>query len=312
MHNDLGHPTPYDREGFGYSKLNPAIGITHAFPPAALGFASLSQGTRMPTALELGLRRPGQALRTLPTSLQADPYLKQVVTRTLEVGARLRQSVGVQLTGALFRSVNNDDIVFMRSGIAQAGCCFNIGKTRRQGLELGTRVQRSNWDVRANCAYLDATYQSSGVLFGPLSSQPRSPNTFQPGIRIVTLPRHVFKLSADWRATPSVVLRSVTGFPWAPMVVAGNEGGRRPRKLGNVAAYSLFNARVSWQVSQGWKAYARVNNLLDKRYVNYATGNEDAFPGGVVVKPGDDMGSARFVAPGMGRSFVVGMRYEWR
>lgn len=308
VRNDLGHPTPYDRESFSYSKLNPAIGITHAFTPAALGFANLSQGTRMPTALELGCADPAKPC-TLPTGLQADPYLKQVVTRTLEVGARLRLADGVQLTGALFRSVNNDDIVFMRSGIAQAGFFSNIGKTRRQGLELGTRVQRSNWDVRASYAYLDATYQSSGVLFGPLSTATK-PNAFQPGTRMAALPRHVFKLSADWRATPSVVL----GGDWLAVgsqVTAGNESGTRPM-LGNVAGYSLFNARVSWQVSQGWKAYARVNNLLDKRYVNYATGNEDAFPGGVVVKPGDDMGSARFVAPGMGRSFVVGMRYEWR
>jgi len=308
VRNDLGHPAPYERESFSYSKLNPAIGITHAFTPAATGFASLSQGTRMPTALELGCADPARPC-TLPTGLQADPYLKQVVTRTLELGARLRPAEGVQLTGALFRSVNDDDIAFMRAGITQAGFFNNIGKTRRQGLELSGRVQRGTWDVRANYTYLDATYQSSGVLFGPLSTT-KNPNAFQPGTRMAALPRHVFKLSADWRATPTVVL----GGDWlavGSMVAAGNESGTRP-KLHDVAGYGLFNARVSWQVSAGWKAYLRINNLLDKRYVTYATGNEDAFPGGVVLKPGDDMGSARFVAPGMGRSVTVGMRYEWR
>ncbi|MBS0467605.1 MAG: TonB-dependent receptor, partial [Proteobacteria bacterium] len=135
VRNDLGHPAPYERESFSYRKLNPAIGVTHAFTPAILGFASLSQGTRMPTALELGCADSAKPC-TLPTGLQADPYLKQVVTRTLEFGARLRPAEGVQLTGALFRSVNDDDIAFMRSGIAQAGFFSNIGKTRRQGLEL--------------------------------------------------------------------------------------------------------------------------------------------------------------------------------
>lgn len=308
VRNDLGHPVPYERESFSYRKLNPAIGITHAFMPAAIGFASLSQGTRMPTALELGCADPARPC-TLPTGLQADPYLKQVVTRTLEFGARLRPAEGVQLTGALFRSVNDDDIAFMRSGIAQAGFFSNIGKTRRQGLELSSRVQRSNWDVRASYTYLDATYQSDGVLFGPLSTA-NKPNTFHPGTRMAALPRHMFKLSADWRMTPAVAV----GGDWLALgsqVAAGNESGTR-HKLGDVPGFSLFNARVSWQVSQGWKAYLRVNNLLDKRYVTYVTGNEDAFPGGVVVKPGEDMGSARFVAPGMGRSLVVGMRYEWR
>ena len=73
-----------------------------------------------------------------------------------------------------------------------------------------------------------------------------------------------------------------------------------------------MNARASWQVTQGWKAYVRINNLLDRRYITYATGNEDAFPRGVVVRPGEDLGSARFVAPGLGRHITVGMRYEWR
>jgi len=94
-------------------------------------------------------------------------------------------------------------------------------------------------------------------------------------------------------------------------VAAGNEGGSRP-KLGDVAGYGLLNARASWQVTQGWKAYVRINNLLDRRYITYATGNEDAFPRGVVVRPGEDLGSARFVAPGLGRHITVGMRYEWR
>ena len=308
VRNDLGHPAPYERESFSYRKLNPAIGITHAFTPAAVGFASLSQGTRMPTALELGCADPQQPC-TLPTGLQADPYLKQVVTRTLEFGARLRPAEGVQLTGAVFRSVNDDDIVFMRSGVAQAGFFDNIGKTRRQGLELSARLQRSDWDVRASYGYLDATFRSSGVLFGPLSTT-RRPNQFHPGTRIAALPRHVFKLSADWRATPSVVVGGDL-LAASSQVVAGNEGGSRPT-LGKAAGYSLLNARATWQFSPGWKAYLRVNNVLDKRYVNYVTGNEDAFPGGQIVRPGDDIGSARFVAPGAGRSFLVGVRYEWR
>lgn len=308
VRNDLGHPMPYERESFTYSKINPALGLTHAFTPATLGFASVSQGTRMPTSLELGCADPAQPC-TLPTGLQADPYLKQVVTRTAEVGVRLRPAQGVQFTGVLFRSQNSNDIAFMRAGLGQAGFFDNIGKTRRQGLELSTRVQRGEWDVRASYAYLDATYQSSGVLFGPLSTQD-TPNAFQPGTRLAALPRHVFKLSADWRATPTVVI----GGDWLAVgaqVAAGNESGTRP-ELGKVAGYGLLNARASWQVTPGWKAYVRVNNLLDKRYVSYVTGSEDAFPAGSVVRPGQEMESARFVAPGAGRSVVVGMRYEWR
>lgn len=308
VRNDLGHPDDYERESFSYSKLNPAIGITHAFGKSLIGFANWSQGTRMPSALELGCADPANPC-TLPVGLQADPYLKQVVTRTLEIGARARPMEGVEISGAFFRSVNNDDIAFMRAGISQAGFFDNIGKTRRQGFELSARVRRGDWDWRASYGYLDATYQSSGVLFGPLSTA-KNPNAFHPGTRMAALPRHVFKLSADWRAAPRVVI----GGDWLMVgssVAAGNESGTRP-KLGNVAGFSLFNARASWQFNERWKAYVRVNNLLDKRYATYVVGSEDAFPGGVIVSPGDDMSSARFLAPGAGRSIVVGLRYEWK
>ena len=127
---------------------------------------------------------------------------------------------------------------------------------------------------------------------------------------MAALPRHVFKLSADWRVAPRVVV----GGDWLVVgssVAAGNESGTRP-KLGNVAGFSLLNARASWQFNERWKAYVRVNNLLNRRYATYVVGSEDAFPGGVMVNPGDDMSSARFLAPGAGRSIMVGLRYEWR
>jgi outer membrane receptor protein involved in Fe transport len=307
VRNDLGHPAPLERESFRYRKLNPAIGISHDFSSAVTGFANFSQGSRMPTALELGCANPDKPC-TLPVGLQSDPYLKQVVARTLEVGARLQPAEGVQLSGALFRTISRDDIVFVRAGVSQAGYFTNVPETRRQGLELSARVQRGAWEWQAGYSYLDASYQSGGVLPGPLSTEAR-PNAFGPGTRMAGLPRHVLKLSVDWRAAPGVRL----GGDWlafGSQVVAGNESGIRP-ELGRVAGFGIVNLRAQWQFSERWKAYVRVNNLLDKAYATYATGNEDLFPGGQAVRPGGEVGSARFLAPGVGRTIMVGMRYEW-
>jgi outer membrane receptor protein involved in Fe transport len=307
VRNDLGHPAPLQRESFRYRQLNPAIGISHDFSGAVTGFASLSQGSRMPTALELGCADPDKPC-TLPVGLQSDPYLKQVIARTLEVGARVQPAEGVQLSGALFRTVSRDDIVFVRAGASQAGYFTNVPETRRQGLELSARVQRGAWEWQAGYSYLDATYQSSGVLPGPLSTESR-PNAFGPGTRMTGLPRHVLKLSVDWRAAPGVSL----GGDWlafGSQVVAGNESGTRP-ELGKVAGFGIVNLRAHWQFSERWKAYLRVNNLLNKAYATYGSGNEDLFPGGQAARSGDEVGVARFLAPGMGRAITVGLRYEW-
>jgi outer membrane receptor protein involved in Fe transport len=257
--------------------------------------------------LELGCADPAKPC-VLPTGLQSDPYLKQVVARTAEIGLRAKPFAGAQVSAALFRTDSQDDIIFVRSGVSQAGYFTNIGLTRRQGLELSGKLKTGAWQWRADWAYLDATYQSTGVLPGPLSTATK-PNTFKPGTPIAGLPQQVLKFGFDWRASPTVRV----GADWvisAKQVASGNESGTRP-VLFDAPGYAVVNARASWQVTERWQAYLRVNNVLDKRFETFATGNQDPFPRGVAVQPGQDLGNARFVAPGAPRSLALGLRYEW-
>ncbi len=307
VQNSLGQPAPLTSEAFTYSKFNPAIGLTHELAKNWRVFTQLSQGTRVPTALELGCADPAKPC-TLPTGLQADPYLAQVVARTAEIGARVTPLPGVQFSGALFRTDSRDDIVFVRSGISQGGYFTNVPRTLRQGLELSARWLRAAWQWRADYSYMAATYRSAGELPGPLSTG-EMPNRFRPGTPIAGLPRHVLKLGVDWRARPDLTL----GADWlvsGSQTVAGNEGGSRP-ELGRLAGHSVLNARASWQLSSRWKAYLRVNNLLDERYASFAGGSLDLFPAGRAVQAGEDAKAGRFVAPGAPRSVVIGARYEW-
>jgi outer membrane receptor protein involved in Fe transport len=244
----------------------------------------------------------------LPTGLQSDPYLKQVVARTAEVGFRARPLNGVQLSAALFRTVSQDDIVFVRSGVSQAGYFTNVGKTLRQGLELAARWRQAAWQWRADYSWLQASYRSEGSLPGPLSSAER-PNGFGPGTPIAGLPRQVLKLGVDWQALPNVTLGTDL-LAAGSQVVAGNESGNRP-ELGKLAGYSVLNARAIWQVGSRWQAYLRIGNLLDRRHATFATGNRDLFPAGQALQAGSEAVAARFLAPGAGRALTLGARYEW-
>jgi outer membrane receptor protein involved in Fe transport len=85
-----------------YRKLNPALGMTVG-GKAANVYASASQGNRAPSPIELGCADPNNPC-SLPNAMQGDPFLKQVVTRTLEIGARGR-SGGLQWKVALCDAV---------------------------------------------------------------------------------------------------------------------------------------------------------------------------------------------------------------
>jgi outer membrane receptor protein involved in Fe transport len=307
VRNDLGQPAPLEREAFRYSKLNPAIGATHVLRPGLTVFANLSQGTRVPTALELGCADPVNPC-VLPTGLQADPFLRQVVARTAEFGLRAEPREHVQVSAAVFRTTSRDDIVFLRSGVSQAGFFANVDRTRRQGFEAAVQGRSARLDWLANYSFLDATYRSSFVLPGPLSTDAQ-PNAVTPGTRIAGLPRHLLKFSLDWRATPQLTL----GADWqavASQGVAGNESGSRP-ELGRLPGYAVLHARASWQVSKRLQVYLRVHNVFDRRYASFAAGNLDFFPQGVALQPGAVAQPARFVAPGAPRRGVIGLRYDW-
>jgi len=305
--NELGVPVPLGSESFSYGKFNPALGLTHVFSPVWTAFANLSQGTRVPTAIELGCADPTHPC-VLPTGLQSDPYLKQVVARTLEVGLRARLDNGLQFASALFRTRSQDDIAFVRSGVSQAGYFTNVGETLREGLELSTRWSRGDWQWYAHYTYLRATYESPAILQGPLST-PERPNLILPGAPIAGLPRQQLKLGGEWRASPVVHLGADL-VVMGPQAVAGNESGNRP-ELGRIGGSAVINAHASWRFHPRWEAYLRINNLTDRRYATYGAGNDDFFPAGRQLQPGDSRLPSLFIAPGAPRSYWVGLRYEW-
>ena len=307
LRNELDSGTGPATESFSYSKLNPSFGATHAVSSALTLFGNWSQGTRVPTSLELGCADPAQPC-VLPTGLQADPYLKQVVARTLEFGLRARPAAGTEVSAALFRTASKDDLVFVRPGVSQGGYFTNIDRTLRRGLELSARVSAGNWSWQGAYTRLQAVYLGDGALQGPLSTQ-AEPNRFSSGTPIAGLPGHAFKASVFWRPTPKLNLGADV-VASSSQTVAGNESGARP-ELGRLAGYELLHLRASYQVTPRWQTYLRVNNATDKRYASFAGSNRDLFPAGRAVQPGEETSAARFLAPGAGRAIMVGARYEW-
>ncbi|MES2019380.1 MAG: TonB-dependent receptor [Pseudomonadota bacterium] len=272
------------RESFTYTGVYPSLGIVRG----AL-FANLAQGNRVPTVIELGCADPQQPCQ-LPVGLQSDPYLKQVVARTVEAGVR-----GRRMSLSLYRTVNRDDILFLSAGTSHQGYFANFGRTRHQGVDASANVKRGSLALRASYSYLDAVYDTDGVLFSGARNVP-----IRRGTRIAGLPAHTLKLGADWQVTSNFKLGSDAQIT-SSMSTQGNEDELIAHW--RVGGHALLNLRASWEPAPRWELYARVNNLSDRRYESFGAVARNQFAA--------DASNARFVAPGAPRSVAFGLRYRY-
>ncbi|MES3023367.1 MAG: TonB-dependent receptor [Pseudomonadota bacterium] len=314
--NTLSHAgEPQPREAFSYTRLNPALGLTHDVGGALTLLANVAQSNRVPTVIELGCANPAHPCR-LPVALQADPYLKQVLTRTVEAGARW-QARGADASLAVYRSVNRDDILFMSSGTTRAGYFANVGRTRHQGVDLSANGQFGRLAARVSYNFLDAAYASGATIFTGARRV-----EVGPGTRIAGLPRHTGKIGLDFAVDPRLTLGADAQVV-SSMVSQGNEDGLRAHpELGEPAraadwrvhGHALLNLRATVKLGANWEIFARLNNVFDRRYATFGTIASDLFPNGRLVQPHiapEQAQHARFVAPGAPRAFAAGLRYRY-
>lgn len=289
-------------------ELNPSLGIARAVGRWVL-FANASQSNRAPTVIELGCADPAQPCR-LPTGLQADPPLQQVVSRGLQLGTRWKSGERLDASIELYRTDNRNDILFLRAPNTQQGYFANVGRTRYQGADIDVGGHEGRWWWHAGYGLLLATYESHGLLTAGERTM-----DMRPGMRIAGLPRHHLKLSLDWNATSRLTL----GGDLAAVscsVSNGNEDGRISDETPDARAdwstpgYGLLNLHASYAPDATWQLYARVDNVFDRRYSTYGALADDALPEGRLIRPQVAAGErppTLFVAPGAPRLFTVGV-----
>ncbi|MBB3224912.1 TonB-dependent receptor [Pseudoduganella umbonata] len=297
---------PRPHEAFTYSRLNPSIGIAHA-RGGVTWFANAAQSNRVPTVIELGCADPTEPCR-LPVGLQSDPYLAQVVSRTVEAGVR-----GDGFGATVFRTVNRDDILFGRAGAMRAGYFSNFARTVHQGAELAWTFRKGSLHLRAGYSYLHAAYGAPGTLFtGARSVRVDS------GTRIAGLPRHTLNVDVDWDAGPGLVLGAELRA-LSRMASQGNEDGSVEEDGvahgdWGIAGHALLNLHANWTPARGWQLFARIGNAMDRRYESFGALAVDMFPAGRLLQPhagAADAGITRFVAPGAPRTLAAGLRYRF-
>jgi iron complex outermembrane receptor protein len=317
----LGLPTTLDGEG-RYKKFNPAAGLTWQASPAMTVFGGFSQGNRAPSPIELGCSDPANAC-VLPNALQSDPPLKQVVSRTVEIGARGRLAPALQWNAALFSTVNRDDLLFISNGLA-AGYFTNFGRTQRQGIELGLSQQYTRFGWSASYSYLRATYRSSACIVAETNSSAETSAAcpgegeieIRPGDRIPGLPQHSVKLAADWQPAAGwnvgAQLRAFSG-----QFVRGNENNRHQpdgvefEGAGRVGGFAVMDLTAGWKLTENLEVFGKIANVFDRRYATAGLLGENAFDASGALQAPADWRNEQFVGPGAPRAAWLGVRLSF-
>ncbi|PPC95292.1 MAG: TonB-dependent receptor [Methylotenera sp.] len=294
-----------------YNRINPAIGVNFTPSQDLTAYASYNEGSRAPTAIELGCANPAQPCR-LPNAFAGDPPLDQVVAKTFEGGLRGKINPNVGWSVSAYRAQNFNDIQFIASSTTGAGYFDNVGRTRRQGIDaaLNGRLDKFTWSL--GYSFVKATYQSDFEVASELNETVPGSEVQQvgKGDNIPGIPQHQLKLRAAYDVTPSWNV-GTNIFAFSDQYSRGNENNNYQGDGAKVSGYLVMNVDTRYSFgNSGWQFFAKVNNIFDREYNNGGLLGEHRFDASTGAFTGNEVTPA-FYAPGAPRAGWFGMRYEF-
>jgi iron complex outermembrane receptor protein len=303
-----------------YTRFNPSAGLAWNPHPDVTWYASYSISSRVPTPIELAcnehiflLARQFAEERgedpedidfecRLPNAFLADPYLEDVVTRTLEIGVR-GQIFGLNYQAGMFSSDNRNDIIFQTTGRA-TGLFANVDDTLRQGVEFTLSGQWQKLDWMAGFTHVKATFEDEFKVLSPNHPQADGSGSLMvsSGSYIPGLPQNILKLGADYYFTDRLSL-GLDAMHNSSQYLRGDEANC----LDKVDGFTLLNLRASFTLGDRLEVFARVTNVLDENYENFGLIGEDP----TEVLPTLTDARPYFLGVGAPRAGWLGMRLQF-
>jgi iron complex outermembrane receptor protein len=297
-----------------FAHFDPSAGATYKILPALTVYGSYAINNRAPTASELECANPA-APCLLPTNLASDPPLKQVVSKTVDVGARgtlSERSLGkFSWDLSVYRTNSENDIYGISTTIA-SGFFQNVGSTRREGADFDLNYQAANVSAYLQYSYLKATFRSAFL-------EPSPANPFQDangnvqvnvGDELPLIPKSRVKLGADVKVLPDWSV----GGTWSyvgPSFYRGDEDNLNPELPG----YAVASMRTSYQITKNVQIFANVQNLFDRHYSTFGILGDPTGVGAPGVPADGSLGDPdvdpRFLSPAMPRAYFGGVKISF-
>jgi iron complex outermembrane receptor protein len=273
---------PDDSGAVDYARTTPVAGLSFAPHEALRVYASYGRGFETPTFNELGYRADGGA------GLAFD--LRPAVSRNLELGMKWRGERGATLEGALFRADTDDELAVARN-VGGRSSFRNVGRARRGGFELAATLPLvDTFDLSLAYTRLDARFRDTFPICSGTGCT--TPTLVVPaGTRIPGTARDQAFARLQWQPAAWSLAAELAAVGAVSVNDAGSE--RAP-------GHALLHLELARAFAPGAgraRAFARLDNLLDKRHV-----------GSVIVNEGN----ARYYEPGTGRGLWLGVEWNLR
>ena len=254
-----------------YRKALPVAALRYAVSDDVSVYGSYGRGFETPTLNEISYRPDG------------DPGLNfglmPAVSTNLEAGVKARMAGGL-LTAAVFHTRTDDEIVSAGSSGGRTSY-QNAGRTRRDGLELGWSGEFArHWRAQLAYTWLNARYVDG------------SAGGIQSGNKIPGIARQAAYASVAW-APPEGWQASVEGRYLSKIYANDANDADAPGYFVAAASVGYVRNVGPWELN----AYARVDNLFNRRYAGSVIVNES---------------NARYYEPAPGRNAGVGVGATYR
>ncbi len=254
-----------------YRKALPVAALRYAVSPDVSVYASYGRGFETPTLNEISYRPGGQPGLNFG--------LAPSLSTNLEAGVKARMAGGLA-TAAVFHTGTDNEIVSAGSSGGRTSY-QNAGRTRRDGVELGWSGEVArHWRTQFAYTWLNARYadDSSGDI--------------RAGNKIPGIARQAVYASLAW-APPEGWQASVEGRFLSKIYVNDANDQDAPGYFVAAVSAGYVKRLGAWELN----AYARVDNLFDKRYAGSVIVNES---------------NGRYYEPAAGRSLGVGAGVAYR
>jgi iron complex outermembrane receptor protein len=284
-------PTPVDGSGsVTYRATSPVLGLTYHATDRLNLYANYGKGFETPTLAEVAYIGNGT---NVPTA-RFNPALRAASSQHYEIGAKWLPSNMSRVDLTAYQIDSRDEIVVSTS--SGGNTAFkNAPGTQRRGVELSA----NSWLTPHVSALLSSSWIDASFTQAYTSTTNGNTSVVAPGNKMPGIPQHFVFSELLWSSQAmgggkrAALLGTRAGFEF----VSAGRLYANDTNADSATGYNTLNAKVS----QGWAlgnnlltAYARVDNLADKRYV-----------GSVIV----NQSAKQFYEPAPGRNWTLGLRF---
>ena len=272
-------PNGDDSGSVRHARLLPTAALRYQATRDLAFYVAAGRGFETPTLNEIAYRPGGAG--------GVNFALRPSLNTSVELGAKARLAGGL-LTAAVFQTGTRDEIVTLANTGGRA-TFQNAGRTRRRGFELSWQHETHNhWRTQIAATWLDARYRDAFCAPAPCGAD----GGVAAGNRIPGIAPRALYVAVGW--APPQGWRAGVEVRALSAVQANDRNTARAAGHAVAALHAGYLRR--WQ-SWEFNAFARVDNLFDRRYIGSVIFNE---------------GNARYFEREPGRHWTVGVNGTYR